>query len=117
MPGDVLVPVPLHPRRLRSRGYNQSELLARALSKKLGMEMDQRLLARTRNTPPQVSASREDRRDNVQGSFRCDGRVDKRPVILVDDVATTGSTLMACAGALKDAGAASVWGLVLARDS
>ena len=117
MPGDLLVPVPLHARRLRSRGYNQSALLARELSKKLGLEMDQRLLARTRNTPPQVSASRKERRDNVQGSFRCDGPVDRRDVILVDDVATTGSTLSACAAALKGAGASSVWCLVLARET
>jgi ComF family protein len=117
MPGDLLVPVPLHPRRLRSRGYNQSALLAKTLSKKLGLEMNQRLLTRTRNTPPQVNASRDDRRDNVQGSFRCDGPVDNRAVILVDDVATTGSTLSACAAVLKAAGAASVWGLVLARES
>ena len=117
MPGDLLMPVPLHPRRLRSRGYNQSALLAKGLSKKLGLEMDQRLLVRTRNTPPQVNASRDDRRENVQGSFRCVGPVLGRAVILVDDVATTGSTLSACATALKAAGAASAWGLVLARES
>jgi ComF family protein len=117
VPGDVLIPVPLHPRRLRSRGYNQSALLAKELSKKLDLVMDQKLLARTRNTPPQVSASRPERRDNVQDSFRCSGSVDRRAVILVDDVATTGSTLSACAGALKAAGASSVWGLVLARES
>ena len=113
---DHPVPVPLHPRRLRSKGYNQSALLAKTLSKKLGLEMNQRLMTRTRNTPPQVNASRVDRRDNVQGSFRCDGPVDNQAVILVDDVATTGSTLSACASALKAAGAASVWGLVLARE-
>ena len=105
VPGDLLIPVPLHRRRLRSRGYNQSVLLARELSKKLGLEMDQKLLARTRNTPPQVNASRDDRRDNVQDSFRCIGSLDRRAVILVDDVPTTGSTLSACAAALKAAGA------------
>ena len=117
IPGDLLMPVPLHPRRLRSRGYNQSALLAKELSKKLGLDMNQRLLARARNTPPQVNATRDDRRKNVQGSFQCDGPVDGRAVILVDDVSTTGSTLSACAAALKAAGASSVWGLVLARES
>ena len=117
MPGDLLVPVPLHPRRLRSRGYNQSALLARELSKKLGLDLDQGLVARTRNTPPQVSASRDDRRENVRDSFRCKGTAERRAVILVDDVATTGSTLSACAAALKTAGASSVWCLVVARES
>ena len=117
MPGDVLTPVPLHPRRLRSRGYNQSALLAKELSKKLGLDMNQSLLIRPKNNQPQVSASRDERRENVQGSFRCDGRADGRTVILVDDVATTGSTLSACAAVLKSAGASSVWCLVLARES
>lgn len=117
MPGDILVPVPLHPRRLRSRGYNQSALLAKELAKRIGVDMDERLLTRAKNTPPQVSASREGRRENVQGSFRCNGPVDGQAVILVDDVATTGSTLSACAAALKTAGASSVWCLVLARES
>lgn len=117
IPGDVLVPVPLHPRRLRSRGYNQSALLAKELSKNLGLDMDQSLLIRAKNNPPQVSASREERRENVQGSFRCDGPAGGRSVILVDDVATTGSTLSACAAVLKAAGASSVWCLVLARES
>ena len=117
MPGDVLTPVPLHPRRLRSRGYNQSALLAKELSKKLGLDMNQSLLIRPKNNQPQVSASRDERRENVQGSFRCDGRADGRTVILVDDVATTGSTLSACAAVLKAAGASSVWCLVLARES
>ena len=105
IPGDVIVPVPLHPRRVRERGYNQSELF------------------RTKDSPPQVQAgSREQRRENVADSFRCNtdvrgnSDVHHRAVILVDDVATTGSTLSACASALKAAGATSVWGLVLARE-
>ena len=112
----IPVPVPLYPHCLRSKGYNQSALLAKTSSKKLGLEMNQRLMTRTRNTPPQVNASRVDRRDNVRDSFRCDGPVDNRAVILVNDFATTGSTLSAWAAALKAAGAASVWGLVLARE-
>ena len=117
MPGEVLTPVPLPPRRLRSRGYNQSDLLAKELSKKLGLDIYESLLIRAKNNSPQVSASREERRENVQGSFRCDGPVDGRSVILVDNVATTGSTLSACATVLKAAGASSVWCLVLARES
>ena len=117
VPGDVIVPVPLHRRRLRERGYNQSALLAREVSKLSGIPNDEGLLVRTKDTPPQVRAvSREQRRSNVEDSFRCPENVEGRALILVDDVATTGSTLSACASALKDRGAASVWGLVLARE-
>ena len=117
VPGDVIVPVPLHRRRLRERGYNQSALLAREVSKLSGIPVDEGLLVRTKDTPPQVqAANREQRRTNVEGSFQCPEKVDGRALILVDDVATTGSTLSACASALKDRGAASVWGLVLARE-
>ena len=114
--GDLLVPVPLHPRRLRSRGYNQSALLARELGKLTGLAVDERLVFRTRDTPPQVqAASREQRRSNVQDGFRCGDSLSGGSVILVDDVATTGSTLSACAAALNDAEAGSVWGLTVAR--
>ena len=115
--GDLLVPVPLHSRRLRTRGYNQSALLARELGKLTGLAVDEGLVYRTRDTPPQVrAASREQRRSNVEDSFRCNAHVSGIDVILVDDVATTGSTLSACAAALKDAGAGSVWGLTVARE-
>lgn len=117
MPADVLVPVPLHGRRLRERGYNQSELLAREVGKRLGLPVAPGLLRRTRPTPPQVSmASHEERTRNVQGAFQCPGDASGLRVLLVDDVCTTGSTLSACAWALKGAGAASAWGLVLARE-
>jgi ComF family protein len=117
MPADLISPVPLHPRRLRARGYNQSTLLARELAKLSGLPLHERMLARTRDTPPQVEApSREERRANVDGGFEATADAAGRAVVLVDDVATTGSTLSACAAALKAAGAASVWGLVLARE-
>ncbi len=115
--GDLLVPVPLHSRRLRSRGYNQSALLAQELAKLTGLSVDERLVFRTRDAPPQVhEASREQRRSNVEDSFQCNNGLAGESVILVDDVVTTGSTLSACAAALKDAGAASVWGLTVARE-
>lgn len=114
--GSVLAPVPLHSRRLRSRGYNQSALLARELGKLTGLAVDERLVFRTKYAPPQVqAASREQRRSNVENSFQCGEDLSGQAVILVDDVATTGSTLSACAAALKEAGAVSVWGLTVAR--
>ena len=117
IPGDELIPVSLHPRRLRERGYNQSELLARELSKRTGLPVNAGALIRAKDSGPQVqTVSRERRRENVSHSFRCKDDMTGRRLILVDDVATTGSTLSACASALKEAGAASVWALVLARE-
>ena len=118
LPGEVFVPVPLHSSRLRSRGYNQSNLLAREAGKLLGVPVREDLLNRANDSRPQVEArSREHRRANVAGNFKASADVVGMSVLLVDDVATTGSTLSACAAALKEAGAASVWGLVLARES
>ncbi|MCH7737517.1 MAG: ComF family protein [Chloroflexi bacterium] len=118
LPGDIMVPVPLHSSRLRSRGYNQSDLLAREAGKLLGIPVREEILKRANDAPPQVEAgTREQRRANVAGNFESSAEVAGMSVLLVDDVATTGSTLFACAAVLKDAGAAGVWGLVLARES
>ncbi len=114
---DLVLPVPLHSRKLRQRGYNQSALLARSLGESLGLPFDGSALVRTRDTGTQVGLSRDKRGQNVLDSFRCSGAVDGKTVLVVDDVATTGSTLSACAQALRDAGATSVWGIVLAREA
>lgn len=117
VPGEVMAPVPLHPRRLRSRGYNQSALLAREVSKLTGLPVNENLLVRIKDAPPQVRVgSWEERRQNVAGGFQCVGDVRRQTVMLIDDVVTTGSTMSACAAALKSAGATSVWGLALARE-
>ena len=115
---DVLVPVPLHPRRERSRGYNQSLLLARETGKVVGLPVEEKALRRSRSTPSQArSASQEERRANVAEAFLAEATLAQgRRVLLVDDVCTTGATLEACAIALKQVGAASVWGLALARE-
>ena len=118
IPGQLVVPVPLHSGRLRQRGYNQSELLAKGVARTSGIPLDKQLLTRTKNTPPQVaSQGREERRSNVDGSFQCQADLSGVSLILIDDVATTGSTLSACAAALKGAGATSVHALVLAREA
>ena len=117
VPGEVIVPVPLHRRRLRTRGYNQSALLARVLSKLTGVPQANNLLTRFKDAPPQVeAATRSQRRTNVDGSFHAAADIGGLKVLLIDDVVTTGSTMSACAAALKAAGAASVWGLALARE-
>lgn len=118
LPADVLVPVPLFPRRQRVRGYNQSALLARGLARRLGLPVDERTLARARNTSSQAEArSVDERRVNVREAFRCKTwRLRDRRVLLVDDVSTTGATLDSCARALFDGGVASVWALTFARE-
>jgi ComF family protein len=118
LPGEVLVPVPLHPRRLRERGYNQVALLAKELGRRTGLPVAEDMLVRRRDTRPQVSvANREERVRNAEESFACGADVREVAVLLIDDVATTGSTLSACAAALKGSGAKSVWGLTLAREA
>ncbi|MFH1002571.1 MAG: ComF family protein [Chloroflexota bacterium] len=118
LPAEVLVAVPLHPRRLRERGYNQSRLLAGELARLTGLPVVDGCLVRQRHTPPQArTTSVDERRRHLAGAFACrDGRLRGKQVLLVDDVATSGATLGAAAVALKAAGAASVWGLVLARE-
>jgi ComF family protein len=118
IPGEVLVPVPLHQKRLRERGYNQSSLLAKELGKLTNLPVVDDCLIRQRHAPPQTrSATVEERRNNVAGAFACrDHRLQDEQVLLIDDVSTSGATLDACAAALKAIGATSVWGLVLARE-
>ncbi len=116
LPGDVIVPVPLHPRRLRQRGYNQSSLLARELSRTVGLPVAERVLIRTRETAPQVELSASQRRANVAEAFECrTGEICGQAVLLVDDVCTTGATLNACAEALRKQEPRSIWALTLTR--
>jgi ComF family protein len=116
LPASFLVPVPLHGERLRSRGYNQSDLLAKELIRSLRLPPPSGHLRRSRNTPAQVGLDRLRRHRNVAGAFIWHGPpLQGEPVLIVDDVATTGATLDACARALKEAGSGSLTGLVLAR--
>lgn len=111
---DRVVPVPLHPRRYRSRGYNPSTLLAVPVAKRLAVPLCTRRLRRVRDTPPQAGLSVQARDDNVRGAFAA-SRVRGERVLLIDDVRTTGVTAHACREALGAAGATEVWTLVLAR--
>ena len=118
IPGEVLVPVPLHRKRWRERGYNQSSLLARELGKLTDLPVVDDCLVRQQHTPPQArTANVSERQSNVAGAFTCrDGRLRGKQVLLIDDVTTSGATLNTCAGALKSAGTVSVWGLVVAAE-
>lgn len=121
---DLVIPVPLHSRRLRFRGFNQAEVLAEKLMKQLlpGEPIPVRadLLQRTRFTKPQMKTnSKSERLANLSDAFAVPievaGPLVGQYVWLIDDVATTGTTLDECARALKNAGAKSVWGIVIAR--
>lgn len=116
--GEAIVPVPLHPRRLRERGYNQSSLLARKLGKLTNLPVVENCLIRIKEAQPQVKAHNiEERRENVIDAFMCHNeKISGKQIILIDDVCTSGATLESCALALKSKGAASVWGLTLARE-
>lgn len=112
---DSVIAVPLHPERIRERGYNQSELLAQHLCRQHNLYHDEEALWRTRNTRPQIGLDRAQRRENVKDAFAAHSRVRGRHVLLVDDVCTTGATLIAAGEALLSEGAASVRGFCFAR--
>jgi ComF family protein len=114
---EVVIPVPLHWRRRLARGYNQSEVLARALAGALGLPCRPVWLRRVRPTPQQTRQTPAGRRTNVRGAFRCRpwARLRGRTVLLVDDVLTTGSTCDEAARALRAAGAVRVVVAVLAH--
>ena len=118
LPGEIIVPVPLHPRRLRERGYNQSGLLARGLGKIMNLPVVENCLVRVKEAQPQVKTPNiEERRKNVIDAFMCrDEKLRGKQIILIDDVCTSGATLESCDVALKNRGVISVWGLTLARE-
>ncbi len=105
---DFIVPVPLHPKRLRARGYNQSALLALEFSRMVDIPVSQSCLTRVRETKPQASLNKAERATNVSNAFSAQGVQDKT-ILLVDDIFTTGHTLSACAAALRANGAAEVY--------
>ncbi len=114
---DRVVPVPLHPRKARERGFDQSALLAAGLSRAAGIPLNRKSLARVRYTSTQTRLSRKARRENIRGAFLVTGedRVRGASILLVDDVYTTGATVNECAGVLREAGARRVDVLTLAR--
>jgi len=115
---DAVVPVPMHPSRERRRGYNQAELLARSLARRLGIRCDMALLLRRgEDRKTQSTLSRAARAANVRGAFAASSRAAGRRILLVDDICTTGETLRACAGALLRKDAARVCAIAVAKAS
>jgi ComF family protein len=117
----IFVPIPLHPSRRRLRGFNQAEIIARVLSKHLGIPVRTDILERIRKTIPQVDMkNRQDRINNMKGVFIVDKEVipsvqQNTIIIVIDDVYTTGATMQSACEALKRAGVRTVWGLTIAQ--
>lgn len=112
---DLIVPMPLHPNRLRTRGFNQAAEIARHLAKHLDIPCAFHALIRVHDTPPQAGLHRDERWRNLVGAFACTQPLTDKRILLVDDVLTTGASLSACADILRSAGASRVDVAVVAR--
>ena len=118
LPVEIVIPVPLHPRRLKERGYNQSQLLARELSRLMNLPLVDNELKRVKYIVPQTrTRSVQERRENLKEAFQCRNLSQPgKAILLLDDVTTSGATLDAGAKALLTAGSGPVFGLTLARE-
>jgi ComF family protein len=111
---DIIIPMPLHPRRLQERGFNQAVEIARIVGKKLKLEVDSQSCSRIKLSPPQVSLPLKERVRNMRGAFACKSNLDGLRVALLDDVMTTGASLNELAATVKKAGAVHV-GMLASR--
>ena len=114
---DAMAGIPMTWRRERRRGYNQSGLLAYALGRRTGIRCDMTLLTRTGERATQSTLPKRARAANARGAFAASSRVKDRSILIVDDICTTGETLRACAAALREAGAARVCAIAVAKAS
>lgn len=114
---DIIIPVPLHPKRLRWRGFNQAVILAREVGRVCRLPVDPFILLRSRETPPQTQLAEEERKKNMRGAFSVDPAksIEGKSLLLVDDVYTSGATVNECSRILLRAGAKEVYVLTLAR--
>jgi ComF family protein len=112
---DGIIPVPLSKRGLRARGFNQSLLMARVISKKLEIPLYIDMLLKIRDTSPQVGLSAKERMKNIRGAFKASREINNLRLLLLDDVMTTGATVRECSRALMRAGAKEVIVITLAR--
>lgn len=106
---DAVVPVPLHRKRQYKRGFNQSELIAKHLCRRYGLKLDDRMLIRVKDTAQQTKMTESGRRRNMKNAFLADESCRGQPILLIDDVRTTGATLSECAKSLKAGGSLNVY--------
>jgi len=113
----IVVPIPLFPRRYRERGYNHAQIIARSLAQEWRLQLENDLLVRVKNTRPQSFLKAKERAKNIKGAFAVNGRHKGKhpPVLLVDDIWTTGATMRTAGNVLRRAGFPAVWGLTLCR--
>ena len=104
---DAIIPIPLHPKKLAKRGFNQSQILAKIISKKTGIPIDDQALKRKKLTQPQYALKKPERLKNLKGAFECD--VSPKNVLLIDDVVTTTATVQSAALCLKHSGAEKIY--------
>ena len=115
-PADIMIPVPLGKKRLKERGYNQVGLVARPLAYRLGVRYEPEAIWKARETRSQVGLTLSQRHKNVQDAYQADPKiVTGKSILIMDDVATTGSTISACTEALLSAGAGNIYALTIAR--
>jgi ComF family protein len=112
---DLIIPIPIHKRRKKERGYNQAEELAKSISSELGIPMDPFILARVKETSPQSGLSIVQRQNNIKKAFKIDDTINlhQMKILLIDDIYTTGTTINYCADLLKERGAKKVFFLSL----
>lgn len=115
---DMIIPVPMHKKKMKKRGYNQTELVAEELAQKLEIELRKDIITKVVNTTTQSKLGGKERKTNIQHAFfiKNDIEVEDKKVILLDDIYTTGATSQECSRVLKDAGATEILVLVLAKD-
>lgn len=113
----ILIPIPLEKKKLKERGFNQAEEIAKELSIFLKISLVNNILLKIKETLPQIELSGKEREENIKGAFACQKSdiLKGKKILLVDDIFTTGSTMEECARVLKKAGAKEVWGIVVAR--
>lgn len=115
---DIIIPVPIHKKKWKTRGYNQSELIARKIAKNFHIPIDTKILLKTKNTPMQSSLGKEDRIKNVQSAYKVENqeKIKDKNVLLVDDIYTTGATVKECKRMLQLTGAKKVGIMIIAKD-
>lgn len=115
---DIIIPVPVHKKRKNERGYNQTELISKEISKNLNIKMEKNVLMKNINTKMQSSLSKKERKDNIKGAFKVQNlqRIENKNILIIDDIYTTGSTINECGKVLKSAGAKNIGALTIAKD-